>query len=130
MSISILIGISILDALYKILYYLYMIKTIPISEARKDFPTLVDNAEKKLDEYIITVNGSPQAVLMSVKEYESWKETIAILSDPGLMEAIKEGERDIKEGRVYDWEDVEKELGLDVQNKNLSKSQKRAQINL
>lgn len=107
-----------------------MIKTIPISRLRKDLPTLVDNAEKKLDEYIITVNGSPQAVLMSVKEYESWKETIAILSDPGLMEAIREGEKDIKEGRVYDWEDVEKELGLDVQSKNLSQSQKRAQSNL
>ena len=107
-----------------------MIKTIPISEVRKDLPTLVDNAEKKLDEYIITVNGSPQAVLMSLREYESWKETIEILSDPGLMKAIKEGEKDIKEGRVYDWEDVEKELGLDVQNKNLSQSQKRAEVNL
>lgn len=107
-----------------------MIKTIPISQARKDFSTLVKNAEKKLDEYIITVNGEPQVVLMSVKEYESWRETIEILSDPGLMEAIREGEKDIKEGRVYDWEDVEKELGLDVQNKDLSPSEKRTQVNI
>lgn len=91
-----------------------MIKTLPITEARNKLPTLVDNAKKKLNEYVITVNGSPEAILMSIKEYESWKETMEILSDPELMEAIREGEKDIKEGRVYNWEDVKKELGWDV----------------
>jgi len=38
-------------------------------------------------------------VLMSVAEYESWKETNEILNDPGLMKAIKQGEREIKEGK-------------------------------
>lgn len=92
-----------------------MIKTLPITKAREELTTLVDKASKKLDEYIITVNGSPAAVLMSAAEYESWKETMEILSDPGLMKAIREGEEDIKKGDVYDWEDVKKELGLDVQ---------------
>ncbi len=76
--------------------------------------TLVENANKKLDEYIITVNGVPAAVLMSAAEYESWKETTEILSDPALMKAIVEGEEDIKKGRVYDWEEVKKELKIDV----------------
>ena len=91
-----------------------MIKTLPITKAREELTTLVDKANKLLDEYIITVNGSPAAVLMSVQEYESWKETTEIMSDPKLMKAIKQGEEDIKKGRVYDWEDVKKELGLDV----------------
>ena len=90
-----------------------MIKTLPITEARKDLTKLVDNASKKLDEYIITVKGYPAAVLMSAAEYESWKETDEIMADPQLMKAIKEGEKDIEEGRVYDWEDVKKELGFD-----------------
>ena len=51
---------------------------------------------------------------MSAQEYESWKETNEILNDPGLMKAIREGEKDIKKGRVYDWEDVKKELKLNV----------------
>lgn len=91
-----------------------MTRTLPITEARQKLTTLVDRANRVLDEYIITVKGKPAAVLMSAQEYESWKETNEILSDASLMRAIKEGEEDIKKGRVYDWEDVKKELGIDV----------------
>lgn len=91
-----------------------MTKTLPITKAREELATLVENANKKLDEYIITVNGSPAAVLISAIEYESWKETNEILSDPTLIKAIAEGEEDLKEGRVYDWEQVKKELKLHV----------------
>jgi antitoxin YefM len=88
--------------------------TLPITKAREDLTKLVENASKKLDEYVITVNGSPAAVLISVAEYDSWKETNEILADPGLVKTINEGEEDIKKGRVYDWEEVKKELQLDV----------------
>lgn len=88
-----------------------MINTLPITKARQELPKLVDNASKKLDEYIITVNGTPAAVLMSVQEYESWKETIDIMSDSKLMKSIKEGEKEIEEGKGIDWEDAKKELG-------------------
>lgn len=91
-----------------------MTKTLPITKAREELTSLVENANKKLDEYIITVNGVPAAVLISAAEYESWKETNDILSDPTLVKAIAEAEKDIKKGRVYDWEDVKKELQLDV----------------
>jgi len=69
-----------------------MMKTLSITKAREDLTTLVDNAHKKLDEYVITVNGSPAAVLMSAQEFDSWKETTEIMSDPELMKAIKEGQ--------------------------------------
>jgi antitoxin YefM len=88
--------------------------TLPITKAREDLTKLVNNASKKLDEYVITVNGSPAAVLISATEYESWKETNEILSDAALVKAINDGEEDIKKRRVYDWEDVKKELQIDV----------------
>ncbi len=91
-----------------------MIKTLPITEARNKLPTLVNDANKKLDEYVITVNGKRAAVLMSAEEFESWKETLEIMSDPKLMKDLKEAEEDVKAGRVYDFEDVKKELGIDV----------------
>ena len=100
-----------------------MIQTLPITEARKNLTNLVNAAKNKLDEYVITVNGSPAAVLISAAEYDSWKETMEIIADPTLMAAVREGEEDIKAGRYYDWEDVKKELGLnDVQDKNNSQS--------
>lgn len=91
-----------------------MTKTLPVTEARKNLTTLVDRAKRLLDEYIITVNGKPAAVLMSAQEFESWKETNEILADKGLMKAIREGEEDIKKGRYITFEQLKKELKLNV----------------
>ena len=91
-----------------------MTKTLPITEVRNNLTTLVDRVNKLMDEYIITVNGKPAAVLMSAQEYESWRETNEILSDPKLVKSIKEGEEDIKNGRFITLEDFRKELKLDV----------------
>lgn len=91
-----------------------MIQTLPITKARKDLTTLVDNARLRLDEYVITVNGTPAAVLMSAAEFESWKETLEILSDPKLMKAIREGEEDFKKGRYITFEQLKKDLKLHV----------------
>ena len=88
-----------------------MTRTLPITEARINLPTLVDNAKKKLDEYIITVKGTPAAILLSIDEYESLRETLEIMSDKKLMKELKEAEEDVKAGRVYTWEEVQKELG-------------------
>lgn len=92
---------------------MHMIKTLSITKAREKLTTLVKKAQKQLDEYIITVNGSPAAVLMSAAEYESWKETMEIMSNPGLMKAIKQGEKEIAEGKGIPWEKVKKELKLE-----------------
>lgn len=91
-----------------------MTQTLPITKAREDLANLVNNANKKLDEYVITVNGVPAAVLMSAVEFDSWKETIEIMSDPGLMKTIRAGEKDIKNGNFVTLEDLKKELGLNV----------------
>jgi len=90
-----------------------MTHTLPITKAREDLTKIVENARKKLDEYVITVNGSPAAVIISAEEYESWKETNEIMSDPKLVKAIKQGEKEIKEGKGIPWEEVKKELGFE-----------------
>lgn len=92
-----------------------MIQTLPISKAREELANLVENAKKRRDEYVITVNGSPAAVIISADEYESWKETEEILADKGLMKAIRQGEKELKDGKGITLEELEKELGLDVQ---------------
>ena len=89
-----------------------MTRTLTITKAREELPTLVDRASKRMDDYIITVNGVPQAIIMSVAEYESWQETNEIMNDPKLMRDIRLGEKEIEEGKGIPWEDVKKELGL------------------
>ena len=91
-----------------------MTKTLPITKAREDLTKIVDRANRLLEEYIITVNGSPAAVIMSASEYESWKETNEILADPGLVKAIRQGEKELDEGKGLDWEEVKKELKINV----------------
>lgn len=91
-----------------------MTQTLPVTKARENLATLVNNVKNRLDEYVITVNGTPAAVIMSHAEFESWKETMEILADPSLMKAIREGEKDIKNGKYVTWEELKKELDLDV----------------
>ena len=64
-------------------------------------------------EYIITVNGAPAAIIIPFSEYESIKETNEILADKALMKAIRQGEKEIREGKGENWEDVKKELGFE-----------------
>lgn len=91
-----------------------MTQTLSISKAREELADLVDKAKNRLDEYVITVNGSPAAVIISAAEYESWKETEEILADKGLMKAIRKGEKELEEGKGITLEELEKELGLNV----------------
>lgn len=92
------------------MYDIYMTRTITITKAREELPTLIDKASKRMDDYIITVNGIPQAIIMSIAEYESWQETNEILTDPSLMKSIKQGEEDIKNGKFITLEELEKKL--------------------
>lgn len=91
-----------------------MTHTLPITKAREDLTSLVDNVNKKLEEYIITVNGSPAAVLISAAEYESWNETNEIMADSGLLQAIKDGEKDIAAGKFITFDQLKEELNLHV----------------
>ena len=91
-----------------------MTQTLSISKAREELTTLVNNAKNKLDEYVISVNGMRAAVIISADQYDSMKETDEILADKELMKDIRQGEKELKEGKFYDWEDVKKELGIDV----------------
>ena len=92
------------------MYDLFMIKTLSITEVRNNLPRYVAGAQKRLDEYTITVNGSPAAVLMSFDELESLKETMEIMSDKKLMKSIKKGEEDIKNNNFITLEEFEEEL--------------------
>lgn len=96
--------------MYRILYHICMQKILPITKVRDDLPSIVADASSKLNEYVITVNGTPLAVIISAAEYEGWKETLDIASDPQLMDAIRTGEREIKEEKGLPWDNVKKEL--------------------
>ena len=51
--------------------------------------------------------GANDLVLMSLEEYNSIMETLYIMSSPQLVEDIRQGEEDIKNGNVYRQNDDE-----------------------
>lgn len=91
-----------------------MTTTLPLTKARKDLPTMVDNAQKKFSEYVITVHGTRAAVLISAAEYDSWKETNEIRNNPSLLRAIRQGEKDIAKDDYVTLEDLREELKIHV----------------
>ena len=55
---------------------------------------------------LITKEGEVKAVLLSNDEWESWQETLEIMSDKNLMKGIQEGLRDIQQGHLHTFDKV------------------------
>ena len=56
--------------------------TLPLTTVRNRLSALVDEVTRTHDTLTITRNGTPAAVVMSVDDYESIMETLALLIDP------------------------------------------------
>lgn len=75
-------------------------RTLSLSEAKMKLSALVDSVRDTDQEVVITKNGVPAAVLVSPDEFESWRETIAVRFDPGLMGEIRAGLAELREGKA------------------------------
>lgn len=77
-------------------------KILSLSEAKIKLSELIEQVYSTDEEIVITKNGRPAAVLISPDDYEGWKETIAIKSDPDLMKEIKRGLAALqKKSKIY-----------------------------
>ena len=74
-------------------------KTMPLSEVKTKLNGLVDAVERRNEVVTITRNGKPVAMIVSKDEYESWKETVEIMTDPKLMKEIRKGIQALKRTR-------------------------------
>lgn len=106
-----------------------MMTTISATQARKDLYDLIEKVALSGKRIGITNKGETKAILMSAEEVASWEATLDVMSDPELVKSIKQSEKDIKAGRVIAWEDVKKELRLDVSDKSIKSSKKRSKKN-
>lgn len=72
---------------------------LPLAEIKKRLSEIVDGVEERHDRVVLTRNGRPAAVLISPDELESLEETLAILSDPKAVKAIRTAEAEIDAGK-------------------------------
>jgi len=75
-------------------------ETLSLSEAKINLSRLVDKVNTTDEEIVITRNGRPAAVLVSPDEFEGWKETLLIRSDPGFLKEIKKGVKMLKKNKA------------------------------
>ena len=54
----------------------------------------------------VSKNGRRAAVILGADDYDSLLETLDILSDRDLMDAIRQGQADAERGDVYSLEEV------------------------
>jgi antitoxin YefM len=76
-----------------------MTKTLPISDVKTHLPALLDGVTEREDEIVVTRNGTPAAVILNYAEYERFKETLDVLSDPGLLRQIQRSRAFYAKGR-------------------------------
>ena len=86
--------------------------TISISEARKRIFEIADEVQKPNIHYMLTENGKPKAVILSVEQFEDILDDLAIYSDPDLAKRIEKAEKQYEAGDYITWEDLKKELHL------------------
>ena len=90
-----------------------MARIIPFTEARAALSELLDELERRHEHVVITRNGRPSAVLIPAAELEAIDETLEVLQDEDILQALRESEEDVKARRVTTLADLRRELGLD-----------------
>ncbi len=83
-----------------------MTVTLPLTEARMRLPGLVKGIGRRADRVVITRNGKPEVVMLNADEYESWIETLALMSDKRARSGIRQGLRELRAGKVRGFEEV------------------------
>jgi antitoxin YefM len=77
-----------------------VMKTMSLAAAKTQFSALVDEAVTTHEQITVTRNGEPAVVVLSVADFESLLETLAILQDPEDRAAFEQARREADEGDV------------------------------
>jgi antitoxin YefM len=73
---------------------------VPLAEVKNRLSEVVERLEREHGRVVITKHGRPAAVMLSLEDLESLEETLAVLSDPELMAAIREADAEVVAGRT------------------------------
>ncbi len=82
-----------------------MAKIVGVKEAHQQLTKLIRAAEDG-EQVVITRDGTPSAVLLGAKQYNSLMATLEEMADPGALRALREAQADAKAGRVYSYDEA------------------------
>lgn len=88
-----------------------MSTTVSLSQAKTHLAKILTDIEELGETITITRSGKPVGVLLSVDDYDGLLETLEILADTDLSDAVEEGLADAEAGRIVSHEKVWGEAG-------------------
>ena len=85
---------------------------LTITQARRELLNLPERLARVPERAVtITRRGRPVLAVMPWEFYESIVETLDVLSDPGMVLALRESIEDLKHGRLVSNAEAKKRLG-------------------
>ena|ERR1700761_8852425 len=87
---------------------LVMTTMIPLADAKARLSAVLDEVRDTHDRVVITRNGRPEAVIISVADLETIEETLDLLSTPGALDEIRAAEAEIARGEAIDADELQR----------------------
>jgi antitoxin YefM len=91
-----------------------MPKTLTITEARSQLLELAEqlNRPPATEAVTVTKRGKPVLAVLPHEFYESLVETLEVLGDASLMQALRRSLKEVRTGKTIPWEKVKQDLRL------------------
>ena len=80
-------------------------KTVTMEQAQRRLKSVIEDVRENKTPYILTRFGKPQALIVSIEEYEEMQEELALLSNPEHIARIAEARAAYRAGERVPFED-------------------------
>lgn len=79
---------------------------IPVTRVKRELLEILKTMMDEDSTITVTRNGEPVGIIMSPNRYDAMMETIEVLADKDVMDALSKSAADFKAGRVYSDKEV------------------------
>ena len=80
-------------------------KTVTMEQAQRRLKSVIKDVQENRTPYVLTRFGKPQALIVSIEEYEEMQEELALLSNPEHIARIAEARAAYSAGEGTSFED-------------------------
>ena len=109
-------GASMLAVHSIVTIILVMTMMIPLADAKARLSAVLDDVRDTHDRVVITRNGRPEAVIISVADLETLEETLDLLSTPGALDQIRAAEAEIARGEAIGADELRRLMAERIRN--------------
>lgn len=81
----------------------------PVTKVKRELLKILKAMEEDYATITLTRNGEPVGIMMTPDRYEALLETIEILGDNEILQALKASHKDFKSGKAYTHDEVWKD---------------------